>query len=101
MSSRQVLKLCKKIEEQCGIICKPETFVSNKNRLMVETGSDAWSMEVDMEKTKKLSDSDWDFICCSNYYMKDLLKDNVKLTYKSDIDIYCYGATITIYCEST
>ena len=97
MASRQVLRLCKKIESDCGIICKPETFVANKNRALIETGSFAWEMIVDMEKTEVLKDSDWDFICGSNEYMKDLLQNNIKLECVKSIDCYTYGAEAVIY----
>ena len=74
MASRQVLKLCKKIEEECGVVCKPETFhVERLNQSFYK-----WCMEVDVDKSTGFSKRALETLgfttCVSQDYMKDLLK---------------------------
>ena len=74
MASRQVLKLCKKIEEDCGVVCKPETFqIERQNQSFYK-----WCMEVDIDKSTGFSNRALETLgfttCASQDYMKDLLK---------------------------
>ena len=74
MASRQVLKLCAKIEKDCGVVCKPETFcIERQNQSFFK-----WSMEVDVDKSTGFSKRALKTLgfttCASQDYMKDLLR---------------------------
>lgn len=85
MASRQVLKLCEKIKNDCGIVCKPDTFhVERENQSFY-----VWYMEVDVEASTGFSERALEVIgyptCVSSWYMKDLLKEE-KLTKVVNLD---------------
>lgn len=76
MASRQVLKLCEKIEKDCGVACIPDTFhVERLNQSFY-----LWNMDIDIDRSTGFSQLAIDNfgleypLCASNYYMKDLLK---------------------------
>ena len=90
MASKQVLKLCEKIEKDCDIICKPETFHTIRNSYSFNV----WEMDIDVEKSTRLIRGVFgeeirisykNAKCASFYYIKDLLKCN-KLTEQIDVD---------------
>ena len=87
MASRQVLRFCKRIEQDVGIVCNPESFhVERFNQ-----PHHVWNMVVDVEKSTGLSDNAksemYDPVyCTSAYYMKDLLQFKKKLSKRVTID---------------
>lgn len=85
MASRQVLKLCEKIKNDCGVVCKPETFqIERQNQSFYK-----WCMEVDVDKSTGFSERALETLgfttCVSQDYMKDLLKYD-KLVKTVDLD---------------
>lgn len=86
MASRQVLKLCEKIKNDCGVVCKPETFRVERNQISFHV----WGMDVDIDKSTGFSNHALEMLgnvvtCGSSCYMKDLLKRE-KLTKQVDLD---------------
>lgn len=92
MASYEVKKLCKKILDQTGIWCDPETFCPNRNRTEVDCGAYPWSMYVDTYKSPLFADRikmdnyvgaiyrEDTFICFGTEYMKDCLDVSNQLT---------------------
>ena len=85
MASKQVLKLCKKIENDCGVVCKPETFHTIRDSQSFWR----WYMDVDIDNSTGFSKRALECLgyttCGSSCYVKDLLKQE-KLTKRVDID---------------
>lgn len=85
MASKQVLKLCEKIKNDCGVTCKPETFHVIRDGLSFWR----WYMEVDIDNSTGFSKRALEYLgytaCGSSCYVKDLLKQE-KLTKIVDLD---------------
>lgn len=75
MASKQVLKLCERIKNEFGVICKPDTF----HPIREQESASVWIMDVDVDNSTGFTEwayeqLDYCTICVSPYYMKDLLK---------------------------
>lgn len=75
MASKQVLKLCEIIKNDCGIVCKPETFHVIRDSISFQV----WGMDVDIDASIGFSKNAMSVLgnnvtCGSSFYMKDLLK---------------------------
>jgi len=86
LPSKQVLKLCEKIQKDCGIVCTPESFHVER----LNYSFHVWNMDVNVEKSTGFSKHALEFLgnattCTSSYYMKDLLKME-KLSSFVDLD---------------
>lgn len=86
MPSKQVIKLCEKIQKDCGIVCIPESFNVIRSNLSFYV----WYMYVDIDKSTGFSKNALELIgdctiCMSTYYMKELLEAK-KITSYVDLD---------------
>ena len=73
MASRQVLKLCKMLKEQLGIVCKPETFHVER----LNQSFNKWVMDIDVDNSthgKVFHQLDYCATATSSYYIKDIVK---------------------------
>lgn len=82
-----MLKLCKRIEQDVGVVCDPESFHVER----LNQSHHVWNMIVDVEKSTGISDNAksemYDPVyCTSSYYMKDLLQFRKPLIKHVEID---------------